>query len=1199
MNKDIQSMVFEKSSESIIFLVPAGQIYDANSEASKLFGYSKNEFLQINWKSLFLDPDKDIPAIFLSLENQEDYKKELILTRKNQTGFSAKIRIFAFEEDREKKYMVFIKNITEDLRLAEELWTSETKFSVAFQSSPTGFSIVSIKKGVFLEVNNSFLEMTGLKREEVVGHAVFEVVLWDDPEQRDRFMKLLKEQGMVYNYEFKFRRKDDLPGYGLMSATIIFISGEPCTLSQVIDITERKHTEEILKENEEKYHLLAENIPGFVIYVDKFRRYAFVNDSFASFCNKDKNSIIGKTVKDIFGYEIFEKAKPHIDKVLSGERVYYEIQLPDSHKDLKWYGVYYMPHIIESGEIVGYYSLVTDIDKHKNAERIIQESEQRALRQRMVLADLATREEILMGEINSAKKIFTEEASKAIQADRASIWLLEDNGQELRCIDLYESGQNKHSEGMLLQMVNYPEYFKTIISQNRINSFDAQNDPRTSEFTEGYLSKLKITSMLDAGIMLEGQLAGVICFEHIGLKRQWQPDEESFASTIASIIGQTMATAARRQAQNALEKRELQYHILFEGANDSILIMKNGQFLDCNEKAIVMFGCQSIGDIINHSLWDFSPTFQPDGKDSKVKSMVLMNEVLKGKSLRFYWQHLRKDRTLFHAEVSLNPLRIDDDIYIQSIIRDVTDKLMAEENLKISEARYKDLFNWAPVGYHEIDISGKIIQVNQTELEMLQYSESEMLGHFIWEFINESDLSKKQVLGKLSGSFSHSNTYERTFIRKDGSKIAVLVDDIILKNSKGEITGIRTTLQDISERKRNEIALYESNEALENALSELKETQKQVLQQERLRALGQMASGIAHDINNSLTPILGYIDIMLEDERIVGIAGEELKKINVASRDIRRTIQRMKEFYRPKSEVDELQVLNINSIIKGTIDLTKHKWKDFPESHGAVINVNLDLQDHLHPVVGNESEIREALTNLIINAVDAMPKGGDLLIKSSIVNDYVSIEIIDSGTGMDEITLKRCLEPFYSTKGDKGTGLGLSMVYGIMQRHDGNIQIESVINKGTTFRLLLPHRILIEQKIKEREDKLNQVSLNILVIDDDGEVRELVRRILIKCGHTVNTEISGHDGLEKYTSALKSGKPFELVITDLGMAHMDGKTLSRLIRDVSPKIPIILLTGWGSFIEKEDFEEFDAIMSKPVTRNELENAIKRCLKIEK
>ena len=363
------------------------------------------------------------------------------------------------------QYMVFIKDITENLRVAEELWVSETKFSIAFNSSPIGCSIVNIKKGIFLEVNDSFLEMTGLNRAEVIGHSVLEVLLWDDPEQREQFLHLIKDQGMVYNFEFKFHRKNEPPGYGLMSATTIFISGEPCVLSQVIDITERKRTEDILLKSEEKYHFLVENIPGFVLYIDSSLHYIYVNESFASFCKRTRDSIIGKGLKDIYGAEIFEKAKPFIDKTLSGEHVYYEIQLPDSNKDLKWFGVYYVPHIIENGKIAGYYSLITDIDKHKKAEKIILESEQRALRQRTALADLATREEILKGEITTAKLIFTEESSMAIKVDRSSIWLLADNGNEMQCIDLFEAESKTHSEGMILKITDYPEYFKTIRSQ--------------------------------------------------------------------------------------------------------------------------------------------------------------------------------------------------------------------------------------------------------------------------------------------------------------------------------------------------------------------------------------------------------------------------------------------------------------------------------------------------------------------------------------------------------------------------------------------------------------------------------------------------------------------------------------------------------------------------------------------------------------
>jgi PAS domain S-box-containing protein len=535
--------------------------------------------------------------------------------------------------------------------------------------------------------------------------------------------------------------------------------------------------------------------------------------------------------------------------------------------------------------------------------------------------------------------------------------------------------------------------------------------------------------------------------------------------------------------------------------------------------------------------------------------------------------------------------------YLMGEIWEILDRKKAEESLIQSEFRYRELFNKAPVGYHQIDKNRIIVQVNNTELEMLGYTENEMLNHCVCEFVKDKTIYKESILNKFECGDMMINSNEMTFIRKDGVCIPVLIDDILLKDSKGEIIGLRSTLQDISERKRYEIALHESNMNLEATLTELRETQKQVLQQERLRALGQMASGIAHDINNSLTPIIGYLEILMEDENISALAGNELNKINIASNDIKRTIQRMKEFYRAKDDNEDLHLLNLNSIILETIDLTKHKWKDLSESHGAEIKIIYDLSEDIHPVTGNASEIREALTNLIINATDAMPLGGVISIKTGSYSNQVFMEISDSGTGMDEETLKRCMEPFYSTKGDKGTGLGLSMVYGIVQRHEGKIEIESFPGKGTEFKIFLPKRSLKNIPKPEIPAPSIATKLKILIVDDNIEIRELLNKILGKDGHIIQMKSSGHDGLEIFNLEMAKNNSFDIVITDLGMAQMDGKTFSRLIKDMSPKTPIILLTGWGSFLDKENYEEVDYILSKPIEKKDLREAIETCLNL--
>jgi PAS domain S-box-containing protein len=649
---------------------------------------------------------------------------------------------------------------------------------------------------------------------------------------------------------------------------------------------------------------------------------------------------------------------------------------------------------------------------------------------------------------------------------------------------------------------------------------------------------------------------------------------------------------AYKNIETALRQSQEKFSTAFQATPDAIIIshLSDGRIIEVNEAYLQLSG-YSRQETLNRSTIEMNFWYDKDER------AVLLNELKeKGRIFEKEFNFRIKSGELRTTTISIEKLKIGNIPCLLSIIRDINDRKKAENVLRQSELRFRELFDHAPVGYHELDIDGKIVEINNTELEMLGYSREEMIDHYGWEFIQDKEQSKLRTFGKLTGIGYISKSSERVFIKKNGENIYTLVDDLLLKNSDGIITGIRSTVQDISEQKRNELALHESNIRLEKALTELRETQKQILQQERLRALGQMASGIAHDINNSLTPIMGYIDILTEDELIKKRGGKELEKIDMATRDIKRTIQRMKEFYRPKIDDDGLLSIDLNNIIKGTLDLTKHKWKDIPESHGAVINIALNLEKNLPPIVGNESEIREALTNLIINAADAMPDGGNLSLITSFNNDHVMIEISDTGIGMDDETQKRCFEPFYSTKGDKGTGLGLSMVYGIIERHEGIIKISSELNKGTTFQLIFPY---MGRKNIHEIDIINTSKpekLKILIIDDEFEVRELVKRMLSKIGHTIHDENSGSKGLEIFISEIRKGEPFNLVITDLGMPHMDGKTLSQLIKDISPQIPIILLTGWGSFLEKDNFNEVDCILSKPITKSDLLNAIAQCFK---
>jgi len=390
--------------------------------------------------------------------------------------------------------------------------------------------------------------------------------------------------------------------------------------------------------------------------------------------------------------------------------------------------------------------------------------------------------------------------------------------------------------------------------------------------------------------------------------------------------------------------------------------------------------------------------------------------------------------------------------------------------------------------------------------------------------------------------------------------------------------------------------LERSNEALHQA-------QQALIQQERLRALGQMASGIAHDINNAISPISLYTEVLLESEPLSERARNQLSTIQRAIDDVAQTVGRMREFYRPREQEVQLADVELNPLVQQVIDLTRARWNDLAQQRGIMIDLRSILAADLPMIRGAENEIRDALTNLVFNAVDALPEGGSIEIRTRGARPpgahagserSVILEVIDSGIGMDEETRRRCLEPFFTTKGDRGTGLGLAMVYGMIKRHSAAIDIESRPGAGTTIRLTF--RAAAGQSSASGRYPIPPASpgsLRILLIDDDQALVDSMRTMLTDDGHHVAVASGGQGGIEAFRAAQQAGKPFEIVITDLGMPYVDGRQVVASIRGMSPQVPIILLTGWGQHLEGDLAEspQVNRLLSKPPRVRELRAAL--------
>jgi signal transduction histidine kinase/ActR/RegA family two-component response regulator len=388
-------------------------------------------------------------------------------------------------------------------------------------------------------------------------------------------------------------------------------------------------------------------------------------------------------------------------------------------------------------------------------------------------------------------------------------------------------------------------------------------------------------------------------------------------------------------------------------------------------------------------------------------------------------------------------------------------------------------------------------------------------------------------------------------------------------------------------------------ETLQRAYDELRQTRQTVMQQERLRALGQMASGIAHDINNALSPVSLYTESLLESEKNLSEhARGYLETIQRAVDDVAHTVARLREFYREREQQIELMPVDVNLMVQQVLALTKARWSDQSLQNGVMIQTRTELTAEIPRIMGIEVEIREALTNLVFNAVDAMPEGGTLTLRSRLVgaasSGSVIVEVADTGEGMDEDTRQKCMVPFFTTKGERGTGLGLAMVFGMVERHAAAIEIDSAPGEGTTVRLRFAVAVAaLAQPMPPLEALRVPARLRLLLVDDDPVLLRSLREALETDGHVITAVEGGNAGIAEFNAALERSEPYAAVITDLGMPYLDGRKVAAAIKVTSPATPVILLTGWGQrmIAEEQTPTYVDRVLAKPPRLREVREAL--------
>jgi two-component system cell cycle sensor histidine kinase/response regulator CckA len=371
-----------------------------------------------------------------------------------------------------------------------------------------------------------------------------------------------------------------------------------------------------------------------------------------------------------------------------------------------------------------------------------------------------------------------------------------------------------------------------------------------------------------------------------------------------------------------------------------------------------------------------------------------------------------------------------------------------------------------------------------------------------------------------------------------------------------------------------------------------REVEKQLHQSEKLTALGQLAGGIAHDFNNLLQAILGYAQLMKQNPKDAEFLNRSLNVVESAALDGSETVRRIQTFARLRPD-EQFIAVDVNQIVQDAVAITRPRWEEKIAHDSRPLALRLELGT-VEPIHGRPAALTETMTNLILNALDAMPDGGTLTIATRQERGGpVTISVGDTGVGMSEAVRQRVFEPFFSTKGEAGSGLGLSMAYSIVRRHGGDIRVESEDGRGTSFTLTFPVTRALAKPTAPPAPVTVRRHARVLVVDDEPKVLTTLAELLRSTGHTVTTAPSGAAALAAYAPGR-----FDTVLTNLGMAGMNGWGFAERLRAVDADVAILFITGWG--LREEDQGRLDALkvhrcLFKPVRPGDLDAAIQDAL----
>jgi len=638
----------------------------------------------------------------------------------------------------------------------------------------------------------------------------------------------------------------------------------------------------------------------------------------------------------------------------------------------------------------------------------------------------------------------------------------------------------------------------------------------------------------------------------------------------------------RKRAEEALRESEERYRTILENIEDGYFevdIAGNFTFFNNSLSKILGYSKEETMGMNNRQYMD---------KEAAQRVFQVYRQVYTtGKPLKtFDYKIIRKDGAKRFIESGVSIISNDkgERIGFRGVARDITDRKQAEEALRESGAKYRQLVEHAPIGIYELDLNKlKFLSVNDVMCEVMGYTKEEFLSMSPFTFLSEESRNiLAERMKKLLAGEKVPDSVEFKLRTKNGREFWALIN-IKLFYQDGRPFKAQVVAQDISERKKLE---------------------EQLIHSQKMEAVGQLAGGIAHDFNNLLTVIKGYCQLSLlnleeSDSRWGNL--QEIEKATQRASDLTRQLLAFS-----RRQILDLKVLDLNALLK---DLNKMLRRIIGED----IELVTLLAGDLGRVKIDPGQIEQVVLNLAVNARDAMPSGGKLTIETANVEldeeyaethvgvtpgHYVRLSVSDTGAGMSPQVKEKIFEPFFTTKEKgKGTGLGLSTVYGIVKQSNGNIWVYSEPGYGTTIKIYLP-RAEEELDTQYRRDETNLLPKGketVLLVEDETTVRDLVSRFLYQQGYTVLEAANGDEAL--HMAGKQSGKKIHLLLTDMVMPQMSGRALAQELKCLRPDIKVLYTSGYtdDTIVRHGILEHGTHFLQKPFSLKTLSHKVREAL----